>query len=136
MQAQGRDRIVLRRLFAVVLILLAMSVIVFAIIHILPGNVAYAILGEYATPASVAALAAKLGLNQPLVVQYWHWLAGMLHGDFGQSLAMDRPAGPVILDALGRSAVLAGLSFVLVVLVGVGLGIFAATHKGRLRTAC
>lgn len=112
-------------------ILWAMSVLIFAIVHILPGNVAYAILGEYATPASVAVLEAKLGLNQPLVVQYWHWFAAMLHGDFGQSLTMDRPAGPVIMDALGRSAVLAGFAFLLVVVVGISLGVYAATHKGQ-----
>jgi peptide/nickel transport system permease protein len=108
-----------------------MSVLIFAIVHILPGNVAYAILGEYATPASIAVLEARLGLNQPLVVQYWHWFIAMLHGDFGQSLTMDRPAGPVILDALGRSAVLAGFAFALVVVVGISLGVYAATHKGQ-----
>lgn len=122
---------VLRRLLAVIFILWAMSVLIFAIIHILPGNVAYAILGEYATPAAVAVLEAKLGLNQPLIVQYWHWFAAMLHGDFGPSLTMDRPAGPVILDALGRSAILAGFAFVLIVVAGIGLGVHAATHKGQ-----
>jgi peptide/nickel transport system permease protein len=122
---------VLRRLLAVIFILWAMSVLIFAIVHILPGNVAYAILGEYATPESVAVLAAKLGLNQPLIVQYWHWLVAMLQGDFGQSLTMDRPAGPVIMDALGRSAVLAGFAFVLVVVVGISFGVYAATHKGQ-----
>ena len=122
---------VLRRLLSVVFILWAMSALIFAIVHILPGNVAYAILGEYATPASIAVLEAKLGLNQPLVVQYWHWFTAMLHGDFGQSLTMDRPAGPEIMAALGRSAVLAGISFVLVVVLGIGSGIYAATHKGQ-----
>jgi peptide/nickel transport system permease protein len=123
---------VLRRLIAVIFVLWAMSVLIFAIVHILPGNVAYAILGEYATPASIAVLEAKLGLNQPLVVQYWHWFTAMLHCDFGQSLTMDRPAGPVILDALGRSAVLAAFAFALVVVVGISLGVYAATHKGQV----
>jgi peptide/nickel transport system permease protein len=122
---------ILRRLLAVIGILWAMSALIFAIVHILPGNVAYTILGEYATPAAIAELEAKLGLNQPLAVQYWRWLVAMLHGDFGQSLTMDRPAGPVLIDALAHSAVLAGISFVLVVLVGIWLGIYAATHKGQ-----
>lgn len=122
---------VARRLLAVLGILWAMSVLIFAIVHILPGNVAYAILGEYATPGAVAVLEAKLGLNQPLPVQYWHWLSAMLHGDLGQSLTMDRPAAPLIVDALGRSAILAGISFVLVALIGIGCGVYAATHKGR-----
>jgi len=122
---------VLRRLLAVVGILWAMSVLIFGIVHILPGNVAYSILGEYATPASIAALEARLGLNDPLATQYWRWLTAMLQGDLGQSLTMDRPAGPVIFDALGRSAILAGISFVLVVLLGIGGGVYAATHKDQ-----
>src|SRR5580698_2357266 len=109
----------LRRLVGLVGVLLGMSVLIFAIVHILPGNVAYAILGEFATPDAVATLEQKLGLNDPLPVQYWHWFSRMLQGDFGRSLVMDRAALPVILDALGRSAILAGLSFVSVTIIGI-----------------
>ena len=109
----------------------ATTVLIFAIVHLLPGNVAYAILGEYATPSTVAALQAKLRLNDPLWLQYWHWLSGLLRGDLGQSLTMDRPAGPVIADALGRSAILAGLAFLLVATGGIGLGVLSATRYGR-----
>jgi len=122
---------VLRRLLGVVGVVAATTVLIFAIVHVLPGNVAYAILGEFATPAAVATLEAKLGLHDPLWLQYWHWLRSLLHGDLGLSLTMDRPAGPVIADALGRSAVVAGLAFVLVAVGGVGFGVFAATHAGR-----
>jgi len=124
-------KLITQRLLGVIGILLAMSILVFCIVHVLPGNVAYAILGEYATPAAVATLEARLGLNDPLIVQYWHWLSGMLRGDFGQSLVMERPAAEVVADALGRSAVLAALSFALVALGGVLLGVYAATHDGR-----
>jgi peptide/nickel transport system permease protein len=122
---------VARRLLSVIGTIWAMSVLIFAIVHILPGNVAYAILGEFATPLAIAALEAKLGLNEPLPVQYWHWFSRMLQGDFGRSLVMDRPAGPVILDALSRSAILAGISFVLVATIGIACGVHAATHRGR-----
>ena len=108
-----------------------MSVLIFGIVHILPGNVAYAILGEYATPATVAALQERLGLNDPLLVQYWRWLSGMLHGDFGQSVVMSRPAAALIGEALGRSALLAGPAFALVAVGGIALGLHAATHKGQ-----
>ncbi len=121
----------LRRLLGVVGVVAATTGLIFAILHVLPGNVAYAILGEFATPAAVATLEAKLGLHDPLWLQYWNWLRGLLHGDLGLSLTMDRPAGPVIADALGRSAVIAGLAFVLVAVGGVGFGVFAATHAGR-----
>jgi peptide/nickel transport system permease protein len=124
---------VLRRLAGVFGVVAAMTVLIFGIVHILPGNVAYAILGEFATPGAVAALEAKLGLNDPLPVQYWHWLSGVLHGDFGLSLTMDRPAGPLILDALGRSAVLAGLAFAIVAAAGVGLGVYGAAREGTAR---
>jgi len=123
---------ILRRLGGVLAVVAAMTVLIFGVVHVLPGNVAYAILGEFATPGAVAALEAKLGLHDPLAVQYWRWLLGVLHGDFGVSLTMDRPAAPVVLDALGRSAVLAGLSFALVATLGIGLGVYSASRAGRL----
>ena len=121
----------IRRFLGVLLVVAASTVLVFGIINVLPGNVAYAILGEFATPSAIAILEAKLGLNDPLWLQYWHWLSKMLHGDFGVSLSMDRPAGPLIFDALGRSAILAGLAFVLVALAGIGSGIYSAMNAGR-----
>jgi peptide/nickel transport system permease protein len=123
---------VVQRLLGVVGVMLGMSLLIFGIVHLLPGNVAYAILGEYATPAAVAALEAKLGLNDPLAVQYWRWLSGMLQGDFGESVVMSRPAGGLIAEALGRSALLAAPALGLVALGGVALGLHAATHRGSL----
>ena len=127
----GMAAFLLRRLLGLVGVLLGMSVLIFGIVHILPGNVAYAILGEFATPAAVAQLEAKLGLNDPLPVQYWRWLSAMLRGDFGMSIVMQRPAAPLIAEALGRSALLAVFAFGLVAMGGIGLGLYAATHRGR-----
>ena len=121
----------LKRIAGLVGVLLGMSVLIFGIVHILPGNVAYAILGEFASPAAIATLEAKLGLNDPLPVQYWRWLSAMLQGDFGMSLVMSRPAAPLIAEALGRSALLAGFSFALIAAGGIALGLYAATHHGR-----
>ena len=121
----------LQRLLGMLGVLLGMSVLIFGAVHILPGNVAYSILGEYATPDAVARLVAQLGLNDPLWLQYWRWFTAMLQGDLGQSLVMNRPAAGLILDALSRSALLAGSSFVLVAIGGIALGIHAATHQGR-----
>jgi peptide/nickel transport system permease protein len=128
----GLAAFLLRRLLGLVGVLLGMSALIFGIVHILPGNVAYAILGEFATPAAIAQLEAKLGLNDPLPLQYWRWLSAMLHGDFGQSIVMSRPAAQLIGEALGRSAQLAVFSFVLVALGGIALGLYAATHRGRM----
>jgi len=120
----------LRRFASLAFVLWAMTVLVFAIVHILPGSVAHMILGEYATDAAIAALEERLGLNDPLYVQYWRWFSGILAGDFGTSLTMDRPAGPLIFEALGRSAVLASIAIVLVAAIGIALGIHSATHVG------
>jgi peptide/nickel transport system permease protein len=121
----------LKRFLGTVGVLFGMSILIFAAVHILPGNVAYAMLGEFATPDAIARLEQKLGLHDPLWLQYWRWLRGMLHGDFGQSLSMSRPAWPVIADALSRSALLAGISFILVAILGIAFGVHAATHRGH-----
>ena len=111
-----------------------MTVLIFAIVHMLPGNVAYAILGEFATPSAVAALELRLGLNDPLPVQYWHWLSGDAAWRF-RALARDGAAGRAAdhADALGHSAVLAGPAFALVAVAGIGLGVYGAGRHGRLR---
>src|SRR5471030_1914211 len=112
----------LRRLLGLLGVLLGMSVLIFGIVHILPGNVAYSILGEFATPDAVAQLELKLGMRDPLPVQYWRWLSAMLHGDFGMSIVMQKPAAELIGDALGRSALLAVFAFLLVAVGGIVLG--------------
>jgi peptide/nickel transport system permease protein len=121
----------LRRLGTVLLILFAMSLLVFLATHALPSNTAALILGQYSTPDMQAALEHKLGLDLPLPVQYWHWADGMLHGDMGQSLVMDRPVAPVLWDAFGRSAILAVLAMLVVSTVGVSMGVVAAVWRGR-----
>lgn len=121
-----------RRILAMIGVLWAMSVLVFGIVHLLPGSVANMILGEYATAESIAVLEQRLGLNDPLWLQYWRWFHGLLSGDFGQSLTMDRPVAPLVLEALGRSALLGGISITLVALIGIALGIHSAVHKGSL----
>jgi len=122
----------LRRIVAVIGVVWAMTVLVFAIVHLLPGSVAHMILGEFATADAIAALEERLGLNDPLPVQYWRWFSGLLQGDFGMSLTMDRPVGPILFEALGRSAILAGISIVLVAIVGIALGVHSAVHRGSV----
>jgi peptide/nickel transport system permease protein len=115
------------------LILIVISVLIFFITQGLPGNVARLIAGQFATPDVVAAVEAKLGLNDPLLTQYWRWASGILSGDLGQSLIMERPIGPMLREALANSARLALISIVLVTVVGIGLGVIAAIrHNGPL----
>lgn len=115
-----------RRLAAIGVILVVISVLIFAITQAMPGNVARMIAGQFATPDVIAAIELKLRLNDPLVVQYGRWAAGILGGDLGQSLIMERPIGPMLRAALANSAILAAISLVLVTIIGIGLGILAA----------
>jgi peptide/nickel transport system permease protein len=120
---------VIQRLLAIVAILIVMSMLIFGITQILPGNVAHVIAGQFATPDVVHAIEIKLGLNDPIYVQYWRWASNILRGDLGQSLVMERPVGPVVADALGASASLALCSFFFVAVLGITLGIVAAVRR-------
>jgi peptide/nickel transport system permease protein len=122
---------VVQRLGTVMVIMVAMSLLVFLATHALPSNTAALILGQYSTPETQAALEHKLGLDLPLPVQYWHWAKGMLEGDMGQSLVMERPVEPMLWDALSRSAILAVSAMAVVSTLGLTLGVVAAVWRGR-----
>ena len=91
-----------KRLGAVLVILVIMSILVFLATHALPTNTAAMILGQYSTPETQKALEHKLGLDLPLAVQYWNWASLVLQGDLGQSLVMERPIAPMLWDAFGK----------------------------------
>jgi peptide/nickel transport system permease protein len=122
---------VIRRLALVAVVLVAVSFLVFAITAILPANVAYLILGPFAPPEQVKALEIKLGLNDPVLVQYWRWASRFITGDFGQSMLMNRPIAPILSEAIQRSLVLTLTSFVLIATIGVTLGVAAALRHNR-----
>ena len=82
---------ILKRLVSAIPVLLGISVIVFLIMAMIPGDTATAILGSYATPENVEKLNRDLGLDKPLVQQYFIWLGNMLQGDFGRSFSLNRP---------------------------------------------
>lgn len=117
---------VAKRVATIGIILVVISGLIFVITQGLPGNVARMIAGQFATPDVIAAIELKLRLNDPLATQYWRWASGILSGDLGQSLIMERPIGPMLREALANSALLAGSSIVLVTIVGIALGVLAA----------
>jgi len=121
----------LRRLLLVLVVLAAVSLLVFSITSILPGNVANLILGQFAPPAEVKALETKFGLNDPILVQYWRWVSRFVAGDFGESILQSRPVAPLVFDALQRSLALTLVSFVLIAIIGIALGVVAALRHGR-----
>lgn len=122
---------IFRRLLAVLGVLLAVSVLVFSISSLLPANVAYLILGPFAPPEQVRVLELRLGLTDPIWQQYWRWASGFLSGDLGQSMLMNRPIAPLLVEAIGHSLILTLSSFVLIATIGVTLGIVAALHHGK-----
>jgi peptide/nickel transport system permease protein len=119
----------LKRLGYVALILAVMSVLIFWATQVMPGDVAQMIVGQFATDEQIRAVRAKLRLDDPIYVQYLRWAGALLQGDLGLSLMMDRPIGPLIGEAILRSAVLAGISLVFVAVVGIWLGVFTAVRK-------
>ncbi len=121
----------LQRLAVLAATLVAASVIVFAVMDILPGNAAETMLGPTATPEAVAALAHKLGLDQPVYVRYAHWIGGALHGDFGLSYAYGSPIGPLIASSLSISAPLAVMAMALAAFIALTAGVYAADRRSR-----
>jgi peptide/nickel transport system permease protein len=120
-----------KRLFYMVLSLLLVSIIVFGITQVLPGNAAVMVLGEFAQPAQVAALEAQMGLNDPVHLQYWRWLSHLLSGDWGLSLLRPAPVMPMVLEALGRSLALGAIALTLVIVIAIPLGVLAAARRGK-----
>ncbi|MGZ2259118.1 ABC transporter permease [Roseobacter sp. A03A-229] len=120
---------ILKRLVSAVPVLLGITVIVFAIMALIPGDPATAILGSFATPENVEKLNRDLGLDKPLVAQYFIWLGNMLQGDFGQSFALNRPVLDEVLERFGATLILAGTAFVLCSLFGVMAGVVSAARQ-------
>jgi peptide/nickel transport system permease protein len=123
---------VLRRLASFVLTLWVASLIVFAVLSLLPGNAAEMILGETATPQSVAALEAKLGLDRPAWERYLGWIGGFLRGDLGTSLSYDTPVSELVLERVAVTVPLAVLAMGLTTVAAIGFGLYAASRHNRL----
>jgi peptide/nickel transport system permease protein len=122
-------RYILKRLVSAVPVLLGITVIVFAIMAMIPGDPATAILGSYATPENVEKLNRDLGLDKPAVQRYFIWLWNMVQGDFGRSFSLNRPVLDEVLDRFGATLVLAGTSFVLCSVIGVAAGVVSAARQ-------
>jgi peptide/nickel transport system permease protein len=126
-------RYVARRLGFVLLTLLVSSMIIFFATQILPGDVAQMILGRFARPEAVAALREKLGLNEPVIVQYLTWLGNFVQGDWGLSLSTNNsPVAPMVWERLKNSSMLASVAFAIYVPGGILLGLWAALRRNKV----
>lgn len=120
---------ILKRLVSAVPVLLGITVIVFLIMAMIPGDPATAILGSYATPENVEKLNRDLGLDAPLVQRYFIWLGNVVVGDFGRSYSLNRPVLDEILERFSATLILAGVSFVLCALLGILAGVVSAARQ-------
>ena len=122
-------RYVLRRLIHLVPVLLVVSIVVFSITLLLPGDPTLAILGEQASQAERLALREKMGLDRPVLLQYATWLGSALTGDLGRSLRTQEPVSEMLLARIPVTFQLTVGAIVLAVIVGVPLGILAALRR-------
>jgi peptide/nickel transport system permease protein len=123
--------VVARRLALAVPMLLGMSVVVFLIVHLVPGDPARAILGLNATPELVARLRTQLGLDDSLVSQYFAWLGNVVTGDFGTDYSSNAPISELLGQRLPVTIELAVAALLIAVVIGVPLGVAAAVWRGR-----
>jgi peptide/nickel transport system permease protein len=123
---------VVRRLLQLVPIVLGVTILVFFLIHLVPGDPARTMLGTHATPQKVALLHHQWGLDKPLPVQYWKFLGRMVHGDLGSSLFYSVPAGRLVVERLPPTLWLIGLGTLFAILIAVPLAALAATKHDRL----
>ena len=120
-----------RRLFLMLLTLFGISVIIFALLRVMPGNIVdilYDAAG-YVNPREKAKIEAELGLDKPIVIQYAAWIGGLAHGDLGYSYVSERPAVEEIVPRIPVTAKLAGLALCFAVVIGVPLGVISAVHR-------
>lgn len=123
-------RYVIRRTGAAIATLIAASIVIFAFIHLIPGDPVYVILGDGATPEQVAALRTRMGLDEPLVVQYLIWAGNALQLDLGHSIFFETPVTQVIAEGAETSILLATITMFWIMLFGVPIGILAAIRQG------
>ncbi len=120
-----------RRVLLTVPVLFGIATLVFALVHLVPGDPAVSMLGEGATGEDVAALRARLGLDEPLPTQYWAFLKGAVRADLGRSFRSNLPVTTEIFTRIPRTMELAVASMFVASLVAIPLGIVAAVFKGR-----
>ena len=112
-------------------VILAISLITFLILNVIPGDPVALMMGEFATPEAIAAVRSQMGLDQPLYVQYFSWLGNMLRGDFGVSYFQHKPVLDMLLNSFGYTARLAVFAFLLAMLIGLTFGILAAVFHNK-----
>ncbi|MFU8815822.1 MAG: ABC transporter permease [Pseudomonadales bacterium] len=124
-------RFILQRLLALIPLLLIVSLMVFSLVLLIPGDPAYLLAGEDATAEEVEAIREDMGLNKPVLVRYVLWLGALVQGDLGTSLFSDQPVLDVILERLPVTLSLAVAASLIALAISIPAGIIAGTHSGQ-----
>jgi peptide/nickel transport system permease protein len=123
--------VVARRVAAAIPALLGVSIVIFVLLNVLPGDPLEGLLAPDSTPADRAALAQKLGLADPLPIQYVNWIGNLARGDLGNSFSRRRPVSELIGTAFTNTLILASAAALIGLTLGIGLGALAALQAGR-----
>ena len=124
-------RYLVGRVFQAIGVVLAISLITFFILNVIPGDPVELMMGEFATPDSIAAVRRQMGLDKPLLTQYFTWLSNMFQGNFGVSYFQHKPVLDMLLNSFGYTARLALFAYVLAVVFGLAFGILAAVFHNK-----
>jgi peptide/nickel transport system permease protein len=122
-------RLIGRRLLLMIPTLILVSILVFALAEVLPGDVGRTILGPYATQEQVDILNQQMGVDRPLYERYFSWAGGFVTGDWGESLLLKTAVFPTVMRALGNSLLLAGFALVIIVPTSILVGVFAGLRR-------
>jgi peptide/nickel transport system permease protein len=118
-----------RRMLGVIPVLLGVSLVVFLAMQLVPGDIAKALLGPLATPETVEEFRRYLGLDQPVLVQYWKWLTRAVQGDFGRSFSSNMPVTDLLADRLRNSGILLLGSLIIAIPLGIAIGLMSAIRR-------
>jgi peptide/nickel transport system permease protein len=123
---------IVRRLFLMIITLIGISIVIFCLLRIVPGNIVDILFDAagYVDPADKASIEKQLGIDQPLAWQYLHWIGGLLHGDLGYSYVSEKPALEEILPRIPITARLAALALLFSASIGIPLGVLSAVNQG------
>jgi len=124
-------RFLFRRIAILIPTLIFVSIIIFGLQQLLPGDPAIAMAGEERDPQAIAEVRAKYNLDKPLPVQYWLWISGVLQGDFGESIRIQMPVARLLVEKLPVTIELAVLAMIVALAIGLPMGVISALYNGR-----
>ena len=122
---------ILKRIGQSIIVLILVTVLVFFVMHLMPGNPVQIYLGETATPEQIEYYTKEFGLDKPVYVQYFKWIEGLFHGEMGYSIAFSKDVTELLPERIMTTLSVTVPAFIIAIVFGVTLGVLAATHRGR-----